>query len=39
MVVKCFNNVCVEKQWRHVGTMQNGVQNMCAMEDNVDALK
>jgi hypothetical protein len=37
MVVKCFNNVRVEKQWRDVGTMWNGVQNMCVMEDNVDA--
>jgi hypothetical protein len=39
MVVKGFNNVCVEKQWRVVGTVRNGTQNMCVTEDDVDALK
>jgi len=39
MIVKCFSNAHVEKQQRDVGTMRNGVQNMCAMKDNVDALK
>ncbi len=39
MVVKCFSNARVEKQRRDVGTMRNGVQNMCVTEDNVDAVK
>jgi hypothetical protein len=39
MVVKGFSNVCVEKQWGVVGTMRNGVQNMCTTKDDVDALK
>jgi len=39
MVVKGVSNVCVEKQRGVVGTMRNGVQNMCATNNDVDALK
>jgi hypothetical protein len=39
MVVKHFSNAHVEKQQRDVGTMRNGMQNMCAMKDKIDALK
>jgi hypothetical protein len=39
MVVKHFSNARVEKQQRDVGTMRNGMQNMCVTEDNIDALK
>jgi hypothetical protein len=39
MIMKRFSNAHVEKQQRDVGTMRNGVQNMCVTKDNVDALK
>jgi hypothetical protein len=39
MVMKGFDNVHVEKQWRVVSIMWNGMQNMCMTKDNVNALK
>jgi hypothetical protein len=39
MVVKRFSNARVKKQRKDVGTLRNGVQNMCMTKDDIDALK